>query len=272
MQTSDNKLIRLGIVPYLNVQPLIWSLQSSQSTEYKNVIIRASAPRTLADELHRGEHDVAIVPVFEFLLHPLIYTIVPGASIAARREVYSVLLFSSIPLQQIRRIHLDTGSLTSINLLRVLLAERGLSPELMDAHWQPGQTLQPGDAALLIGDPAIQQRGRHTHQYDLGTLWNDLTGLPFVFAAWLVNSDARHLPLNALLLDAKNAGLRNIGEIAREAGPRFGIPADEALRYFQENLCYDLGDKELAGWRRFAELCEKHKLAPAVPQFNMHTA
>lgn len=272
MHETDDNTIRLGIVPYLNVQPLIWSLQHPDADASTPVLIRANTPRLLAEELHRGEHHAAIVPVFEYLLHPLDYTIVRGVSIAAQREVYSVMLFSSCPLEEIRRVHLDISSLTSVNLVRVLLGEMHLNPDLQEAEWQAGNPLSIGEAAVLIGDPAIKERGSHPFQFDLGVLWNDLTGLPFVFAAWLAHSSAREVPLNSLLQRAKNEGLGQIERIASEAGPRFGLPADQALPYFRENLCYDLDERELAGWRRFAELCAKHRIIESEPEFRMHPA
>ena len=269
MITSVNPL-RLGVVPYLNVQPLIWTLQSERKKESPRVDILAARPRELAAQLELGKHHAAIVPVFEYLCRPDLYNIVPSVSIAAREEVYSVLLFSSVEVDAIKRVHLDPASLTSVNLLKVLLAEREIKPEFTTASWQPGSLLARGDAALLIGDPAIQERDLHPFQYDLGVLWKALTSRPFVFAAWLVHRAAWDLPLNELLLTAKEAGVERFEEIAREAGPQFGVLADEALRYYRENLCYDLGPEEMAGWRRFAELCAKHGLSEGVPEFRMH--
>ncbi|MGI8906796.1 MAG: menaquinone biosynthetic enzyme MqnA/MqnD family protein [Candidatus Sumerlaeaceae bacterium] len=261
------------MVPYLNVQPLIWQLQKHGKPDNVALKIRAARPRQLAQELAQGAHDAAIVPVFEYMLRPEFYTIVPGVSIASRAEVYSVMLFAASSLEQVRRVYLDSGSLTSINLLRVLMAERGLKPEYMDsavAQWQPGDTLNNTEAALLIGDPAMHERGRHPYQFDLGLLWQRQTGLPFVFAAWLVHPSARERPINGILQTAKEYGLHNLESIARDVAFEYGSTPADTLRYFRENLCYELGERELAGWRKFSELCVKHRLINVSPEFRMH--
>jgi chorismate dehydratase len=270
MTVNARNPLQLGVVPYLNVQPLIWSFISPQGEHRDDVRIAPARPSELAIQLHRGDHHAAIVPVFEYLQNPLDYRIVPGVSIAARTEVYSVLLFSSVPLQQISRVHLDAASLTSVNLTRILLTENKIAAAYVTGAWQPGHPLRTGDAALLIGDPAIQERGKHPYQFDLQVLWHALTGLPFVFAAWLVHRSAWQREINQLLIDARLHGMAHLEEIAVVAGPQFGIPAPEALNYYRQNLCYDLGPEELEGFRRFGELCARHHLIPAAPELHMH--
>jgi chorismate dehydratase len=265
----------IGTVPYLNVQPLIWALETGRVEAdafggHPFEIVPAH-PRELAGRLRAGEFDVAIVPVFEYFLTPG-YCIVPTGALATQREVGSVTVFSDAPLEEVSQICLDPSSLTSVNLLRVLAAERGLRAELFENHerFQPGAPLAPGEARLLIGDPAIASIGRHRFAYDLGRMWHDMTGLPFVFAAWLVHPRAEGLPLGRMLGRSRQIGAANLDRIADESAARFGTTPDFARRYFRANMSYELGERELAGWRRFWELSHRHGLAGAPQEFEFH--
>lgn len=265
----------IGTVPYLNVQPLIWALETgrveTQALGGHPFDIVPAHPRQLASRLRAGEFDVAIVPVFEYFLTPG-YRIVRTGALATQREVGSVTVFSDTPLGEVDRIHLDPSSLTSVNLLRVLAAERGLRAELAEAAAPavPGAPLAPGEARLLIGDPAIASIGRHRFAYDLGRMWHDLTGLPFVFAAWLAHPRAEGLPLGRILGRSREIGAANLDKIAEEGAARFGTTPQFARHYFRANMSYELGERELAGWRRFWELAHRHGLAGGVRDFEFH--
>lgn len=264
------RLLRFGIVPYLNVQPLIWAFQNAEQRGHSGlpeVEITAEHPRLLAESFRDGRYDAAIVPVFEYLRHPD-SRIVPGVSIACRGAVYSVVLFADSPINQVRTIYLDPASLTSVNLMKVLAAELGMDVEFLAPLPSPSDSsLPPGTGRLLIGDPAMSRRGRHAFEYDLGKLWQNLTGLPFVFAAWLAAPGAADLPVAATLQLASRIGRANLDQVALETASRFGFSPENALRYFRENMCYDLGEQELAGIREFARLSVKHGLIARVPEF-----
>lgn len=270
------KVFRAGAVPYLNVQPLVWAFETgvvpAADGDGNPIDFAGVRPRELAGRLHSGEFSVAIVPVFEYLRHPG-YTIIPGAAIATRRDVGSVLLFSDTPLDEVSAVHLDPASLTSVNLLKAIFAEQGRRVDWREESPHSGSDaspLPPGAAQLLIGDPALAATGHHRFAHDLGAMWFELTGLPFVFAAWLVHPGARDAKLNRAFLAAKEAGLRNLESVAAERAGRFGFSPAFALRYFRENLCYNLGREEASGWSEFARLCVKHGLCPETPPLAFH--
>ena len=281
---ASQRLLQIGIVPYLNVQPLIWSLTRPGSGEGDPSPLPAriipQPPRRLAENLRAGHFDAAIVPVFEYLLNP-VYSIVPGVSIACRGPVHSVALFSETPLEKVRTVRLDPASLTSVHLIQVLLAERGIRVRFEPAPPVGGSDsdgpgrggppaplpLEPGTAQVVIGDPAMARRGMHSHEYDLGALWLEQTGLPFVFAAWLVPPGSRHLPVAATLQKSARTGRGSLEQVAADTAELFGFTVDEALRYYRENMVYDLGEEELAGWRHYATLCVRHGLIDRVPDF-----
>ena len=154
----------VGTVPYLNVQPLIWALETGRVEAdafggHPFEIVPAH-PRELAGRLRAGEFDVAIVPVFEYFLTPG-YRIVPMGALATQREVGSVTVFSDAPLEEVSRIYLDPSSLTSVNLLRVLAAERGLRAEMFE---NPRAVSTGGASGARRGAPADRRPGDSIHR------------------------------------------------------------------------------------------------------------
>lgn len=252
--------VRLGVVPYLNVEPLIWALKDGGCLpEGAGFELVPDVPSSLAGQLRRGEVAAALAPVFECIAWPG-YLIVPDVSISTRRTVSSVRLFSDVPLRDIDRLALDASSLTSVNLTRVLFAESGQRVEFVSEG-------EPAPARLLIGDPALRALGRYRFEFDLGELWHDLTRLPFVFAAWLVHPDHATGELANVLLDAKKIGCENLSAVAEQVAGRFGFEPAFALDYFTRNLCYDLGPEHAAGMGEFWRLCHKHGLAAPPREF-----
>ncbi len=265
------KTLRIGTVPYLNVQPLIWAIQRGHLEPgefgFARAEVEGAVPRELASRLAAGDYHLGLVPAFEYLRNP-VYAIALGGAIATRGRVGSVTIFSEQPLERARVIHLDPASLTSVNLTRILAAELKLRVHFDQGPppAAPGEPLPPGMARLLIGDPAIAESGRHTHQYDLGTLWFELTGLPFVFAAWLVRDGTHAGDAARMLARSRDLGVGNMERVARETAAEFGSTPEFALRYFRENLHFYLGAEEIAGWRRYAELAARHGLIGRAPE------
>lgn len=263
--------VRVGLVSYLNVQPLVWAFEKNivpaQTSNGRPLQFVNAVPSKLAWLLRYAHCDVGIVPTFEYFVTGT-YAIVPAGAIATRRRVGSVVIVANAPLEELRRVVLDPASLTSVNLLRVLHREYGWKFFLQESSPQPEEAtsaqwlLNCSEPAgqLLIGDPALAAAGKFPFTYDLGTLWYELTGLPFVFAAWLVHPKARRVPLLEPLRRAKEEGLRHLSTVAQECGPRFGFAPVFAESYFRENLCFELGDAEIAGIYEFGNLCAKWKL------------
>jgi chorismate dehydratase len=237
--------LRIGCVQYLNSKPLILGYEGPVSFDH---------PSGLARELVAGQLDVALVPTFEALRHPH-YSLAEGVAIACDGPVYSVFLAHRGPISEIRRIALDPASLTSVHLLQVLLREyHGLRPELVELSSFPGET----DAALLIGNQAIDFRegdqGRH-QILDLGEEWVRCTGLPFVFAPWLLRPGLPEAAAVAEDLRAlKEFGVARIDEIVH------GEPRDPVFtrRYLTEHIRFELGPWQKQGIEKFRALLAKH--------------
>ncbi len=245
--------LRIGCVQYLNSKPLIH--------DYDGPVV-FDHPSGLARELAAGRLDAALVPIFEVLRDPH-YLLADDVAIACDGPVYSVFLAHRGPLAEVRTIALDPASLTSAHLLQVLLAEfHGLRPQCIDARESHGKAA----AELLIGNQAIDFRLADNGQHqllDLGAEWKRCTGLPFVFAAWALRAEFPNP--HAVAEDfrrLKRAGLAQIDTIVAADAQH---PPGLSHRYLTEHIRFDLGEREKAAIKRFAELLGRHGFIANAP-------
>ena len=223
-----------------------------------------TTPARLAELLRRDELDAALVSITEVLLNDR-YDILDGVAIASLGEVFSVLLAHQKPLAEAREIFCDPASLTSVNLLKVLLAERGLWPEFKPLENYAAATEK--EFVLLIGDRAIDfQRAPHPHEiFDLGTAWFEAMNLPFVYAVWALRRGVENQALRRLLRETKNFGMETLDIIIRNH-PAYDL--DFRKDYLGWQVHYHLGSDEKRGIAKFCELLRKHNLGPVFePKF-----
>ena len=177
--------IRVGAVSYLNTKPLIYGFEQGKMQNEVELII--DYPANIASHLIQDRIDIGLVPV---AVIPSLkeHYIISDYCIACDGEVASVCLFSDVPLQQIETLLLDYQSRTSVALLKILLQEHWkISPEFIAGKENYELDIAGTTAGLVIGDRALKQRSKSKYIYDLGSAWKEMTGLPFVFAAWVSN-------------------------------------------------------------------------------------
>lgn len=239
------KKIRVGIVNYLNTKPLLYGLQLPPIAEKIELI--GAYPAKLAQMLRDGEIDLGLVPVAAIPQLPS-WHVIGNHCIAAEGEIASVCLFSEVPIDQIRKVYLDYQSRSSVALLKWLMKEYwGASPELVQAEDDSYRSEIKGTTAgLVIGDRALQQRKVSTFIYDLGSEWRAITGLPFVFAAWI---STQPLPDDFVAaFDAANAlGLKHIDEIVAAAS----FELYDLKKYYTLHLSYELDERKRKGMELF---------------------
>jgi chorismate dehydratase len=236
---------RVGSVPYLNAVPLTRGLESE---------IVFATPSKLAEMLQRDELDAALVSVTEVLFNDR-YNILDGVAVASLGEVKSVFLAHRKPIDDVKVVFCDPASLTSINLLRVLLAERGIRAEFKPLVSYDDAAQH--DYVLLIGDPALDfLRASHEHEiWDLGAAWLELTRLPFVYAVWALRRGIDAKRLGRQLRDAKDFGLETLDYIISS---RSEYDLEFRKDYLGWHIHYHLGVDEKKGLARFAELLRKY--------------
>ena len=185
--------LRIGQIEYANCTPIFTALKAR--FDCGNYRFIGGVPTELNAMLGRGEIDVCPSSSIEYGKNPDSYFLLPDISISADGPVKSVLLFSRLPLEELnnRAIGLTTESETSVNLLRILLARKfGFTNAFERTPLPLPEALKTFSALLLIGDAALREGigSSGFHVYDLGALWHAYTGLPFVFALWMVTREA----------------------------------------------------------------------------------
>jgi chorismate dehydratase len=252
--------IRLGAVGYLNARPLTWALDR----EPGRWSVRYDVPSVCASLLHEGHVDLGLIPSIEYLQSPD-YRFVPGVGIGSRGKVASVALYTRRPVDQIRHVALDTSSRTSVTLIQVLCRHHfHISPRFVPHGPDLAAMTTSWDAGLLIGDPAFDadHAALGLNKIDLGETWTQMTGLPFVYAAWTGRPGAADAGTVEALQSAQAEGRAAVDVIADEYGRGDPARAARAAVYLRDNVKYALGEDEAAGLQMFLDLAAGMGLAP----------
>ena len=235
--------LRVGCVQYLNSRPLIHGLAG----------VELAHPSSLAARLREGALDAALVPVFELLSAPEDYCVVDGVAIGSNGPVYSVFVAHEVPMPELCAVVSDPASLTSIHLFQVLSrhAFGWTLPLVTEAEAGPAVGRL---GRLLIGNQAIDYRLRHEGRgvgfWDLGEEWTRWSGLPFVYAVWVLR---RGLPSMGDVADAfRSVAAAGCGAASEIARTQSEFPPEIALRYLTEQIRFQLGPREREGLERFS--------------------
>ncbi|OFW29916.1 MAG: hypothetical protein A3H97_03765 [Acidobacteria bacterium RIFCSPLOWO2_02_FULL_65_29] len=241
--------VRLGAVGYLNARPLVFGLEGSSRFD-----LRFDVPSRCATLLHEHGIDVGLIPSIDYLRGPGPYSIVPGPAVTSRGPVASVALYTRKEPRDIRTIAMDTSSRTSIALTTVLVNRvYRIAPDTLAMPPDLDAMLARADAGLIIGDHALllDHGAAGARKIDLGALWTDTTGLPFVYAFWAGWPGVLSSPDVRALQQARDDGVAHTDEIARTYfEDRVDLQA-VASRYLRDNVQYFLGPEELEGLRAF---------------------
>lgn len=238
--------IKVGAVSYLNAKPLLYGLKHTDII--KEIVLTEDYPSNIAHQLLHNTIDIGLVPV---AVIPSLqeHYIISSYCIGCDGEVASVCLFSEVPIEQIKKVLLDYQSRTSVRLVQILLKEYWK----VDVVFEQTSTnfreeIKNTTAAVVIGDRAFEQRNISTYCYDVGLAWKQLTGLPFVFAAWVANK-----PLSedfiARFSAANQLGLDDIETVIHQLhSPHYNLK-----KYFTQNIQYVLNNNLKKGLAHFLE-------------------
>jgi len=285
------KPLRISAISYLNTAPLMWDFEhGAAGSEFD---ISYTLPSACARALRAGTADIGIIPSAAYAEVPGLM-VLPGVAIASRRPVRSILLVSRVPVDKIRTVALDTSSMTSVALTKILFQKwlgggRSFAPMAPDVE----RMLAVCDAALVIGDPALRVDRSRYCTLDLAEEWIRYTGQPFVFAFWAVRQEALFeaafeaafeatseatsettqeaalaQDLTAVFQQSRDHGLEpdNLGRIACEWAPRLGIGKADVRSYLTENIYYQLDRACLEGLQLFYRYGTEIGALPAAPE------
>lgn len=255
--------LRVSAISFLNTAPLMWDFDHGELR--RKYQVDYTVPAACAETLRQGMADIGIIPVAAYGTIPGI-KVIPGIAIAAKGPVSSILLVSKVPVEEIRRVAADTSSRSSVALLKVLFANwYGASPEFVPMEPKLDRMLAGCDAALLIGDPALQAATTGYEVRDLATEWVQFTGKPFVFAFWAVRKDAASADVVRDFQMSRDNGLKpeNLQKTAREWSVRLGLSEPAIVSYLRDNIFYQLDAECLAGLKLFYKYAAE---AGAIPE------
>jgi len=271
-------MLRIGEINYLNCTPLFTSLRADfQDRGYTFV---TGHPSELNAQLRGGDLDVCPSSSIEYAQNPDLYLILPELSISSQGPVRSVLLFSKLPIDSLNGVSIGlTGeSETSVILLKILLS---LKFSFANSYYKVdeiGQSSTSGhDALLLIGDRALIEASKKSagHVYDLGELWHEFTGLPFVFALWLLREDALNRSPEAVqlfherLVFAKEKAFRNLAEIAATLKQNVWTNTSFLIKYWNM-ISYDLTREHIEGLKLFYRYAAECGFIEFEPQLRLY--
>ncbi|HLA13589.1 MAG TPA: menaquinone biosynthesis protein [Gemmatimonadaceae bacterium] len=254
--------MRIGRIPYINCYPVYGALDRGLVGLDAQLI--DGVPTDLNQRMARGDLDISVVSAVEYARDSGRYLLLPDLAISCDGPVRSVMLFSTRPAPELsrRRVVVSRSSMTSVALLELLFEHVWHAQPLFipgDAEVSDVGTEDSADvdARLVIGDAALllgsRRHGRYPHAYDLGEMWKQWTGQPFVFAVWVAQrtADIREaLVAHSALIESRNWGLRHLPELARQAREQTGV--EEAVcRGYLSGLDYGLSYPHLAGLTEF---------------------
>jgi chorismate dehydratase len=276
--------LKISAISYLNTAPLMWDFEHTEVGGHFD--ISYTVPSACAEVLRAGTADIGIIPAAAYTTVPHL-VIIPDVAIASRRAVRSILLVSKKlvskkPIEalstkqwanQVRSVALDTSSMTSVALAKILFAKwlggardyKPMAPDL-DAM------LSVCDSALLIGDPALQVDRSQYFTLDLAEEWVARTGKSFVFAFWAIRKQAlaerNGTPIADIFRNSRDHGLspKNLETIAQEWAPRLGLTVEVVRAYLTQNIHYYLDPPCLEGLELYYRLGAEIGALPPPPE------
>lgn len=261
--SSARASLRVGLVPYLNAWPVAWGLDGLRDWDAQCMV-----PSALAQALAAGDIDLALGSSIDALGMDPQPLVLPVSCIASNGPTRTVKLASRVKTGDITQLHCDTDSHTSVALARIVLREQwGIDPELVPfdakAHIATGHETWP-EAVLLIGDKVVTHAPatQWQHHIDLGEAWTQWTGLPFVFALWMLREACadRAESICAVLDRQRRANAMRFDAMVAHGAAAHGWPADIAREYLSCNLQYEFSDAQQRGLQLFVDTCVEHGL------------
>ncbi|MFJ9869345.1 menaquinone biosynthetic enzyme MqnA/MqnD family protein [Streptomyces sp. NPDC101165] len=254
---------RVGHIQFLNCLPLYWGL--ARTGTLLDFELTKDTPEKLSEQLVRGDLDIGPVTLVEFLRNADDLVAFPDIAVGCDGPVMSCVIVSQVPLDRLdgARVALGSTSRTSVRLAQLLLAERfGVQPEYYTCPPDLGLMMQEAEAAVLIGDAALRANLHYGPKlgldvHDLGAMWKEWTGLPFVFAVWAARRDylerepALTRQVHEAFVASRNLSLEEVGKVAEQAS-RWEAFDEATLEQYFTTLDFSFGEPQLAAVTEFA--------------------
>jgi len=269
--------VNIGRIQYINVNPVYYEFETQPLPAGMRLF--SKPPAILNRMLKDGELDISSVSAAAFARNADDWLMLPDMSIACFGKVMSVLLVSRHEFTELhgKRIFLTDESATAVDLVKLLFAMQGVRPEFevrrVKSPEDLGNLTDMAGAGLVIGDAALKHdwHEQYPHVYDLCEMWNEQTGLPFVFAVWAVRKTfaSAHPELvrqvAEMLQHSKAAGLADIDHVADVSAIRLGIDLAVSKIYFK-SMYYHLSEPEVHCLKTFFKGIYDHGIIDKHPE------
>ncbi|MDO4569356.1 MAG: menaquinone biosynthesis protein [Planctomycetia bacterium] len=290
--------LRVGAVQYLNAIPLVWKLGEVADALNTSIVLQKDVPSLLAQKLVCGDYDVALIPVVEAIRHPELVQ-VSDVCIASEGAVESIRLVAFKPLDEIRKVLLDSASRSSCAMLQVWLQEQKRcvcefeslhlneipNLEVADADYEKVSFASESncvalaqyceahaiDACLLIGDKALSVP-LHSEAlpwvYDLGKMWTQWVGLPFVYASWFARPGSDERRISAIMNEVRRTSQIEMDILIINEAMKRRMAIEDCRDYLVKKIRYRLGGRERRGAEVFCKMTQKYGLTPLGAQLS----
>lgn len=250
LDRSMNDNLRIALVGYLNTLPFEYGLKKLSNRNQVQLIL--DTPANCATLFAEGLVDLALVPVGALATLPP-HDIVLDYCIGCHGPVRTVCLFSNETADQWHTLLLDQHSRTSRLLSQVIVEDHlNIKVDYHNSRISQMPALSSGEAALMIGDKVFDWEDHYTYKLDLGQAWEEMTGMPFVFAVWVKRKgfDLDEAALNQVL----RAGIVKIPDLVAAHADQSGLSKDDVDTYINDNLRYAFGDEQREALAHFLNI------------------
>ncbi len=253
------KPVKVGRISFANIDPVYYGIDHGLKPPWLDIV--SAPPSVLNKMLSKGELDISPVSSVAYTEHTDDWLLLPDICIACSGNVMSVVLVSKYPFNELhnKNVILTDESASAAKLLKLFFLMKKITPVFREESIKDSDNIyKKSDAFLVIGDTALEKKWSIDYKYvwDLGEMWKDMTGLPFVFSIWGVCKDfADKQPgivsyVSSLFALSKKTGGKKIEEIAKSCSKKITKDTNFCISYY-EKLCYDLGPLQISGLNTF---------------------
>jgi chorismate dehydratase len=262
----------LGVSEASYLRPLLYGLEAPDSPFELLVDI----PAEIAVKFRERTRNLrcAFLSPIDYARHGADYRIVPDVGVSSSSGTETIRLYVKQGARDIRSLSADIRVTSEIILAKIILLEKFPNLTSSDAGIQfipmlpkLDDMLTKADAALVVNLHPQENSPEGLFALDLVEEWNDLTGLPYVHGFWVGRENPETEEFIPHLVRAKQDGLRNIEELARQLARRLNLPIDKAVGYFS-SFSFKLGEEEQQGLSEFIRYAFYHGVLPDIPEIN----
>ncbi len=265
-------LVRIGVPPFLNTKPLIAALERETGSHIFE--LSELPPSSLSPLMVKGDLDISLLPAADIFENPE-FQVLNGVCISSSGKVGSVVVFSGRPMAEIRTVAVDSASSSSAMMLKTVLEIFNGARPVYEKRKYGKDFFRGVDAGLVIGNAGLELCASPPEdlpfRFDMGEVWSDKTGLPFVYAVFAARPGfAADAAFEALLL-SKKRGIQMLREISKTGSAVLGLSAEMCGDYLENRIKYELGLEEKRGLLEFGRLISHLKKRDDSPVINFHS-